>query len=177
MKGMKKLAALALTGLFAVPAAVSAQGLQQYMSQNRSAQTVTYQIKATLDATNHGWNFNGYANGNMRIVVPQGWKVSVQFKNLSPMLPHSAGVIAASPDNLPASGDSATLAFPGAATDQFTAGLGPNSTGQFSFTADQAGEYLLYCGVPGHGRGGMWVHFQVSASADSASISARSSGS
>src|SRR5439155_1392224 len=32
-------------------------------------------------------------------------------------------------------------------------------------TGQPAGDYLIFCGVAGHGAAGMWIRFQVSASA------------
>jgi len=33
------------------------------------------------------------------------------------------------------------------------------------FAAQPAGEYLIFCGVPGHGAAGMWIRLRVSATA------------
>jgi uncharacterized cupredoxin-like copper-binding protein len=33
------------------------------------------------------------------------------------------------------------------------------------FAAQPAGEYLIACGVPGHGAAGMWLRLRVSATA------------
>ena len=30
-----------------------------------------------------------------------------------------------------------------------------------TFTAQKTGDFLWYCGVPGHGPAGMWVYFKV----------------
>ncbi len=33
------------------------------------------------------------------------------------------------------------------------------------FVAQPVGEYLIFCGVPGHGASGMWIRLRVSATA------------
>lgn len=140
------------------------------LTQNRAKKQVTFKVITAYNAGNHGWNFDGYANGDMTMAVPKGWKVTMHFEQEDPSVPHSAGVAVASPSSLPASGSQATLAFSGASTSQFDQGLGPNKTEDFSFTADKAGNFLLLCGVAGHAQNGMWDHFNVVAGADSASI-------
>jgi hypothetical protein len=35
-----------------------------------------------------------------------------------------------------------------------------------AFEADEAGDYLWFCGVPGHGQSGMWTRFAVAADAE-----------
>ena len=45
-------------------------------------------------------------------------------------------------------------------------GISAGNEDVISFTAKRAGDYLWFCGVPGHGQSGMWVYFQVNADAD-----------
>src|SRR5438094_793016 len=44
-------------------------------------------------------------------------------------------------------------------------GLFAEATDRMRFAAQPAGDYLIFCGVAGHGAAGMWIRFQVSASA------------
>jgi sulfocyanin len=148
---------------------------QSLMTQNRAQKQVTFKVVTAMNADNHGWNYDGYANGAMTMVVPQGWQVTINFQQEDPLTPHSAGIVEASPAKLPASGADVRLAFSSAATPQYAqgVGLGPHRTDSFSFTADRAGQFLLMCGVPGHAVNGMWDHFDVVSGADSAAIHLR----
>jgi hypothetical protein len=38
------------------------------------------------------------------------------------------------------------------------------------FAAQPAGEYLIFCGVPGHGAAGMWIRLRVSAPAQAPAL-------
>ena len=44
----------------------------------------------------------------------------------------------------------------------YAAGIGKNDRPEeFTFTATQAGQYAVVCGVPGHAQAGMWDEFDV----------------
>src|SRR3989454_10581615 len=60
---------------------------------------------------------------------------------------------------------SVASAIPRAFTLNLDQGLVSEATDTIRFTAQPAGDYLIFCGVPGHGAAGMWIRFQVSASA------------
>ncbi len=114
------------------------------------------------DALNH-WNFNGAHNGSMAITVPEGFAITIDFKNADPAMAHSLGIIAAT------SNFSAMLepdpVFPGAITENptsMTEATMPGTETTVSFTASKAGNYSMVCFIPGHAATGMWVHFNVS---------------
>jgi len=44
------------------------------------------------------------------------------------------------------------------------------ATDTLRFTAQPAGEYLIFCGVSGHGAAGMWIRFRVSATAEAPAL-------
>src|SRR5207237_9026838 len=50
-------------------------------------------------------------------------------------------------------------------TFQLSAGLRSEATDVMRFAAQPAGEYLIFCGVPGHGAAGMKIRLRVSATA------------
>lgn len=121
-----------------------------------------FSLVAGLTSTNGGMNFNGVGAGALTLTVPVKWTVVLHFRNGDQVLPHSAMVIAATTP-LPVSG--AKPAFEHAATHQAEQGLGSDQHADVQFVADRPGSYLLYCAVPGHGVAGMWIHFDVSATA------------
>lgn len=133
------------------------------MKWDAATRTATYPIISGRTSVNSAWNFNGYANGGLTIVVPVGSSMVMPFANEDANISHSAGVIAGSAQNIPPA--PTDLAFAGASTRRFEAGLRAGETDVMRFTADKPGRYLMICGVPGHGTGGMWVWFEVSSSA------------
>jgi hypothetical protein len=117
-------------------------------------------LKVTLVATftdhNYGMNFNGYSHGKAVYTIPVGWKVDVHFINPSPV-PHSAIVVERY--------DTKKLQvaepyFDGAATEKHLQGLALSS-GDFSFTPDEEGEFAFACGFPAHAVAGHWLALEV----------------
>ena len=78
------------------------------------------------------------------------------------MLPHSAEVIK---PQTPLPTQPVSAAIPRAFTLKLAEGLPPQGTDVMRFAAQPAGEYLIFCGVPGHGAAGMWIRLRVSATA------------
>ena len=130
------------------------------MRWDATAKAMTFPMVSGLNKNGGGWNFDGYARGEMTIVVPVGAKVTFPFYN-DDIVPHSLGVVAGSPTNVPSF--PTQPAFPQAATRNFQQGIPTNQGDSVTFTADKAGTFLVVCGVPGHAASGMWVVFQVSA--------------
>ena len=115
-----------------------------------------------------GFNFNGYADGEMTMTVPEGSQVSVNF-SVKGSIHHSASITAADNrtqvQNFPPS-------FDGAAIENPSTGIA-NSSASFDFVADRQGKYALLCAVPGHAVQGMWVWFEVGPSGSDASVTQR----
>ena len=117
-------------------------------------------LVATFNGANYGMNFNGYSHGNAVLTVPLDWTVNVTFINPSP-IPHSAIVI-----------DKAEVKklqvpepwFEGGATPKHTQGMSMGKA-EFSFVANEAGEYALACGFPAHSATGHWIGLDISAEA------------
>ncbi len=119
-------------------------------------------IVAALTTNNSGWNFNGYANGDLTITVPLDWLVEIRFTSRDGNFPHSLGIIEIE-DAIPVSGDQAKVALPRAFSLQFSRGFFGPQEDKFDFKANRIGRFLLFCGVPVHAKGGMWGYFVVSA--------------
>lgn len=136
-----------------------------WMQVDNGARTVTLDITAGETDANNRWNFNGYANGNATVVVPQGYEVTVNFRNADPANPHSLGIDSRT-GNFPATFDSPAPVFEGAITPDaasMTDATQPNESATITFTASQAGSYSMVCYVPAHAVTGMWIGFEVSA--------------
>jgi sulfocyanin len=135
--------------------------VNEFLSYDPAAKTVSLKLFAAHGSVNGGMNFNGASNGGSTITVPVGWTVSWSFKN-EDAIPHSAIVLA---NKMPFPAQPQEPAIPRAYTSDVTAGLPTNGTDQTTFKASPAGEYVIACGVPGHAPSGMWIHFNVSADA------------
>ncbi len=150
---------------------MAAQGqlsVPDWMKVDNSAKTVTMEVTAGESQADNGWNYNGYYNGNATIVVPEGYKVTINFHNKDQANPHSLAISTDKPP-FPATFSEAHLAFPGAETPgsmQMNTATQPGESASITFTADKAGQYIMLCHVPAHATTGMWIHFEVSSNGD-----------
>ena len=156
-----------MVGLVTLSLAGPASAQQQrvdptWLSFETAAKTVRFQLIAGLTGLNGALNFNGFRDGALTIVVPVGWQTEIDFRNHDGMLPHSAQVIA---PQTPLPTQPVGPAIPRAFTFKLVEGLPSEATDIMRFAAQPAGEYLIFCGVPGHGAAGMWIRLRVSATA------------
>ncbi len=96
-------------------------------------ETVHLLLVSSSTGADGGFNFDGYGNGKMRIVIPRGWRVDVTCKNASAILSHSCAIV----EDTPLSPQGAPLAFRGASTPAPTGGVGPGGSDSFSFVASR----------------------------------------
>jgi hypothetical protein len=157
----------ALVGLFIISPGRPASAQQQkvdatWLTFDKAAKTVRFQLIAGLTGLNGALNFNGFRDGELTLVVPVGWKTEIAFRNHDGMLRHSAEVIA---PQKPLPTQPVPPAIPRAFTLNLETGTPPEGTDGMRFAAAPPGEYLIFCGVPGHGAAGMWIRLRVSATA------------
>lgn len=107
------------------------------------------------------FNFNGYVDGELTLVIPAAANVVMTFIN-EDGTPHSAVVI---PDTLPMPAMAEDAAIPRAYTTKASEGLGYYATDVMRFKAAPPGNYRIFCGVPGHGLSGMWIRLRVDSTA------------
>ncbi|MCL6548353.1 MAG: PQQ-binding-like beta-propeller repeat protein, partial [Alicyclobacillus sp.] len=139
-----------------------------WLALDKQSKTVDLLLIAGYNGALGGMNFNGYGNGQMKVTVPLGWKVNVKLENASGQMPHSAMIV---PLSTKGTVSNFKVAFPNATTPDPLQGLAPNGQPQsFSFTANKAGTFLIWCGVPGHGVAGMYDTLVVDAKATAPSI-------
>jgi sulfocyanin len=132
-----------------------------FMTVNAAAKNVSINLYAAYGSANGGMNFNGGSKGDQTITVPLGWSVHIAFQNKD-AIPHSAILL---PDHLPLPAQPDNPAIARAYTKDVTGGIPTDGTDTMDFTAAPAGNYLIVCGVPGHGPSGMYIKFVVSAEA------------
>jgi len=135
-----------------------------WMTVDTGARKVTVDVVAGFNPSNSSWNLNGYYEGDMTVVVPEGWRVEITLTNRDGDVPHSL-VVMADPgaDSLPLQAGREQAAFPRAYSRSPEQGMSAGDQDTMSFKADQTGEFLWFCGVPGHGQSGMWIRFTVAA--------------
>jgi hypothetical protein len=138
-----------------------------WLSFDATARTARFQLIAGLTGLNGALNFNGFRDGGLSFVVPLGWKTEIAFRNHDGMLPHSAEVIA---PRTPLPVEPVDPAIPRAFTLRLAEGLPSEAADTMRFTAQPAGDYLIFCAVPGHGASGMWIRLHVSATAKTPKI-------
>ena len=159
---------LLLICAIAIPARAQQQRVDPaWLSFEPAAKTARFQLIAGLTGLNGALNFNGFRDGALTVVMPVGWTAEIRFKNHDGMLPHSAEVI--SPQT-PLPTQPVSPAIPRAFTLKLATGLPPGGTDVMRFAAKPPGEYLIFCGVPGHGAAGMWIHLRVSATAQTPTL-------
>jgi len=148
--------------------AAGAVKVNRFMSYDAASKTVSLDVIAALTSQQGGFNFNGGSNGSQTITVPQGWSVRMHVKNVD-AIPHSAIVIA---DQHPLPNAPDTPAIPRAYSAHVNDGLAPqNGSDEVDFRVSKAGDFLIYCGVPGHGPSGMFIKLVVSPTAAAPSYS------
>lgn len=160
-----------LAVLVLVVATVTAEAEQKltpsWMKVEGGAKKVEMDVVAGFNANNSSWNYNGFYEGNATVVVPAGWSVRIAFGNKDGDVPHSLVVTRVfAPEEMPLEAGREQAAISRAYSKSPVQGLSAGEKDTISFKAAEPGEYLWFCGVPGHGQSGMWIHFKIAADAD-----------
>ncbi|MEX2527492.1 MAG: sulfocyanin-like copper-binding protein [Gemmatimonadota bacterium] len=131
---------------------------------DRASRTVAVRIEAGSNSDNNFWNFNGYYGGRGEVVIPQGYTVTVRFRNLDPNMAHSIGIGARRP-SYPATFSDPVPVFSGGITSNptsMTRATMPGEEETITFVAAEAGLYDFICYVAGHAVVGMTLPVVVS---------------
>jgi sulfocyanin len=130
-----------------------------WLSWDAATTTVKFHLIAGAPGAKSPFNFNGYTDGEFTLVVPENASVVMSFVN-DDGVPHSAEIIRG---DIPIPNSSGEPAIPRAYTRKAMEGMNQGETDDLRFKAAPAGNYRIFCGVPGHGVSGMWVGFEVRA--------------
>ncbi len=139
--------------------------MPDWMAVDNDAKTVSIEVVAGKTNANNNWNFNGFVNGEASVVVPEGYTVTLTFKNNDPNMVHSVGV-GERLDAYPAMMENPAPVFAGAMSSNPTDMVNATKSGAsetLHFTADKAGDYAFICYIPAHATTDMWMGFSVSA--------------
>ena len=140
--------------------------IPSWMVVDSGNKLVTFTLTSAYNGNNGSWNYNGFYNGSVNLVVPQGWNVNLKFHNPDGNYRHSVAVIKMFDlNNIPQEADGQLVAIARAYS------LSPEN-GCLSCKEDvkfkaknrddyTVGKYSVFCGVPGHGATGMWLGFSV----------------
>lgn len=139
-----------------------------WMTLDADARKVEMDVLAGYNVNNNNWNYNGYFKGGMTVTVPRGWSVRIAFSTLDGNYPHSLVIIKdpGAPDNLPVKAGREDVGIRRAYSKNPLGGIYGGDRDTLSFKVKEAGDYLFFCGIPGHGAAGMWVFFKVNADAE-----------
>ncbi len=167
------LAPFVLTGCGTAAATAPSQPAQsdlgRFLVSQPANKTAVLKLAAADGNANGGYNFDGYANGQLVFTVPVGWTVQAQLSN-SGLMPHSAVIISQQAQQ---SNNVSIPAFPGAETLQPAQGISMGAVAHFSFKASKSGVYAIACGVSGHDADGMWDTLVVSAAAKAPTVTVK----
>jgi uncharacterized cupredoxin-like copper-binding protein len=128
-----------------------------WLTWDAATTTATFKLIAGMQGGKSPFNFNGFIDDELTLVVPENATVVMNFIN-EDGVPHSAEVIDA---KLPVPNMSGEPAIPRAYTRKALEGLNQGETDVMRFKAAPAGDYRIFCGVPGHGISGMYIGFAV----------------
>jgi hypothetical protein len=148
----------------AFPLAAQPAGYKAYsgkppiiLSSNPAQKTAALEIVGSDGIGALGFNFNGYANGDLVVQVPAGWTITVTFR-VDSVFHHSLAIVPWDQKKAHVFTD----AFPGSSIPDPKAGIRRSSKPvSFTFVAGSAGQYAMVCEVPGHDELGMWDEFDV----------------
>lgn len=130
----------------------------KWLRWNPATRTTSFELIAGLTGqVKSPFNFNGYTNGELTLTVPESTTVVLNFVN-EDGTPHSAIVI---DDKDPMPTMAEEPAIPRAYSVKAIEGLGYFAKDVIRFKAAPAGDYRIFCGVPGHGLSGMWIRLKV----------------
>ncbi len=139
-----------------------------WLSWKADTKTATFALEAGAPAAKSPFNFNGFVDGELTFVVPLASTVVINFVN-EDGVPHSAEVISGTAP-IPNTSIAPNVAIPRAYTRKALEGMNQGEKDVMRFTAQPAGDYRIFCGVPGHGISGMWIRFKVDATATQATM-------
>ena len=156
--------AVVVLALAGVPGVVHSQGQPApktpdpaWLKWNAETKTVTFQLIAGVPASASPFNFNGFTDGKLTLVIPAGATVVMPFVN-EDGVPHSAEV-ASGTGPIPNMGG--TAAIPRAYTINLLEGLPQGGKDVMRFTAAPNATYRIICGVPGHAPAGMFIDMKI----------------
>jgi hypothetical protein len=142
----------------APPANEAPPKAEDFLSLSPDGKKVSIVLISAFNGANYGMNFNGFAKGQAKFVVPLGADIEVSFTNRSPV-PHSVVVVERPQIKRLQMGDPA---FEGGSSPNPTRGTTGSKGETFRFKASEVGDFAFACGFPSHAANGHWIALEVS---------------
>lgn len=124
----------------------------RFLHADAASQSAVLILIAGYPATDNEFNYDGYENGQLEVIIPRGWSVTVQCQNHT-TVPNSCAVVSGPNAGSPL--------LPAWATPNPELGLAPGGTASFSFPASTAGDFRIASLAPGGEAAGMWLRLVI----------------
>jgi len=124
----------------------------KYIKVDAASHSAIVTLIAGYPATDFQFNYDGYGNGALVLVVPAGWEVTIQCVNHG-TVPNSCAVVA--------DGKATEPVQPSWSTADPHRGLDPGQSASFVFTPTAQGTYRIASLVDGSEASGMWADLVV----------------
>jgi hypothetical protein len=138
--------AVALVGAMAAGCGAQAKPalpLRDWVSFSASHRTASIKLVPAYNDANGGFNFNGYGKGEVAVVVPVRWRVTIRCESRTPAGRHSCALVPS----------------PGLIAPSIPGAVGRE--GSFSFSSSRPGVYRMASLVRGDERAGMWDVLEI----------------
>ena len=157
MSGRRAALALAALALLACdPIAGSGSGkvpaAARFLVVDDASRSAVLTLIAGHPATDNQFNYNGYANGELAVKLPVGWKLDVQCENRG-TVPNSCAVVT--------DGRATEPLRPDWSTPDPARGLKHGESASFEMVADAPAHLRIASLVGGHEASGMWMRLEV----------------
>ena len=127
-----------------------------WLSYDAARKAVAITIIPAYNRSYQGFNLNGYAKGEVDVIVPVGWAVTLRCLNTGLDGRHSCAIVR---------GPSATHpALARASSPDPLQGLAPGQAASFSFFTKEPAVYRIASLVPGQQQSGMWDVLEITRS-------------
>ena len=156
--------ALAALCLFAAPAHAAISLVPTWIKSDPASKTVRLDVAADWNANNNkagcGGNINGYFGGSVTVLIPEGWRVTIDYHVIGDKHWHSLMLTKPfDPKNLPIRLSEAE-AVDGVHSRSPIEGLAPGDNDQLQFTS-KGGSYWLISAAGTDLISGHWIRLDV----------------
>ena len=152
---------LVLAGLASILCGCGSQArpplsLAHWLSSDVARKAATITVVPAYNRSYQGFNLNGYAKGEVDVIVPVGWSVTVRCLNTGLDGRHSCAIVR---------GPNATHpALARASSPDPVHGLAHGQSASFSFFTKEPAVYRIASLVPGQQQSGMWDVLEITRS-------------
>ncbi len=140
---------------------------RKFLTVDSASHNAVVTLIAGYPAGNLQFNYNGYANGELKVSVPVGWTLDVQCENRG-TVPNSCSIVTDGRATAPVRSEWST--------PNPQSGLAPGTSAAFRVVPDSPGQYRITSLVPGREAAGMWARLQFTQGGEPSISGTSSSG-